>query len=61
MTRRGILSIIGPIFDPLGFVAPHKLRGKKMLQLSKMKLVGTKLRLMTLLENGSFDVRPCTV
>ena len=33
MTRRGMLSIISSIFDPLGFVAPHTLRGKRILQL----------------------------
>ena len=33
MTRRGILSIISSIFDPLGFVAPHILGGKRIVQL----------------------------
>ena len=33
MARRGMLSPISSIFDPLGFVAPHTLRGKKILQL----------------------------
>ena len=33
MTRRGMLSIISSIFDRLGFVAPHALTGKKILQL----------------------------
>ena len=33
MTRRGMLSIISSIFDILGFVAPHILRGKRILQL----------------------------
>ena len=32
-TRRGILSLINSIFDPLGCVAPHTLRGKRILQL----------------------------
>ena len=32
-TRRGMLSIISSIFDPLGFVAPHALTGKRILQL----------------------------
>ena len=33
MTRRGMLSLISSIFDPLGFVAPQTLRGKRILQL----------------------------
>ncbi|XP_073728111.1 uncharacterized protein [Misgurnus anguillicaudatus] len=31
-TRRGILSTIASIYDPLGFVAPYVLNGKKILQ-----------------------------
>ena len=31
-TRRGILSTISSIFDPLGFVAPILLEGKSILQ-----------------------------
>ena len=62
MTRRGMLSLISSFFKPLGFVPPHILRGKRILQLfAKMKLVGTNLLLMTSLENGSFGVRSCTV
>ena len=38
-TRRGILSIIGSVFDLFGFAAPFVLTAKKILQdLSKMKL-----------------------
>ena len=33
MTRRGMLSLISSIFDPLRVVAPHTLRGKRILQL----------------------------
>ena len=33
-TRRGILSIISSIFDPLGFVAPFVLPAKRLLQAS---------------------------
>ena len=33
-TRRGILSIIFSIFDPLGFVAPFTLPAKRILQIS---------------------------
>ena len=33
MTRRGILSLISSFFKPLGFVPPHILRGKRILQL----------------------------
>ena len=32
VTRRGILSAISSIFDPLGLVAPFVLQGKKLLQ-----------------------------
>ncbi|XP_067948768.1 uncharacterized protein [Watersipora subatra] len=31
-TRRGILSMISQIFDPLGFLAPYTLTGKNILQ-----------------------------
>ena len=31
MTRRGMLSIISSIYDPLGLVNPHLLKGKKVL------------------------------
>lgn len=31
-TRRGVLSTIASVFDPLGFVAPFILVGKKILQ-----------------------------
>ncbi|XP_068684873.1 uncharacterized protein [Montipora foliosa] len=33
MTRRGILSSVSSIYDPLGFAAPFLLRGKWILQL----------------------------
>ena len=32
MTRRGILSIISSIYNPLGLVSPYLLKGKKILQ-----------------------------
>ena len=32
LTRRGILSTVSSIYDPLGFAAPFLLRGKKILQ-----------------------------
>ena len=28
--RRGILSMISSIYDPLGFVVPYALKGKKL-------------------------------
>ena len=31
-TRRGILSTVASVFDPLGFLAPFLLLGKKILQ-----------------------------
>ena len=31
-TRRGILSIVSSIYDPLGFAAPFTLPAKKILQ-----------------------------
>ena len=38
-TRRGILSVVGSVFDPFGFVAPVVLTAKKILQdLSQLKL-----------------------
>ena len=33
MTRRGILSTVSSIYDPLGFAAPFLFRGKRILQL----------------------------
>ena len=38
-TRRGILSIVGTVFDPFGFVSPFVLTAKKILQdLCRIKL-----------------------
>ncbi|KAJ7985811.1 hypothetical protein DPEC_G00344340 [Dallia pectoralis] len=31
-TRRGILSTVASIYDPLGFLAPYVLHGKRILQ-----------------------------
>ncbi|XP_056001985.1 uncharacterized protein LOC125664373 [Ostrea edulis] len=39
LTRKGILSMISSVFDPLGFLAPFVLRAKKILQnFSKLQL-----------------------
>ena len=32
MTRRGLLSIISSVYDPIGFVSPFVLNAKKILQ-----------------------------
>ena len=32
LTRRGVLSTIGSVYDPLGFIAPVILKGKKILE-----------------------------
>ena len=40
MTRRRILSLISSIFDPLGFVIPHTLRGKRILLLLGQDKIG---------------------
>ena len=32
LTRRGVLSIVGPIYDPNGYLAPVTLKGKQILQ-----------------------------
>ena len=31
-TRRGVLSIVNPVYDPLGFAVPVMLEGRKILQ-----------------------------
>ena len=32
LTRRGVLSTIGSVFDPLGIAGPFLLKGKRVLQ-----------------------------
>ena len=39
-TRRGILSTVASVFDPLGFLAPFLLLGKKVLQEMCKKGIG---------------------
>ena len=41
MTRRGMLLLISSIFDPLGFVAPYTLRGKRILRLLCQDEIGS--------------------
>ena len=39
LTRRGVLSVVGSIYDPNGCLAPVTLKGKQILQqMSKDKL-----------------------
>ena len=40
LTRRGILSMVSSIYDPLGFAAPFLLRGKRILQLLCRESIG---------------------
>ena len=40
LTRRGILSTVSSIYDPLGFAAPFLLRGKRILQLLCKESIG---------------------
>ncbi|XP_067023705.1 uncharacterized protein [Acropora muricata] len=40
LTRRGILSTVSSIYDPLGFAAPFLLRGKRILQLLCRESIG---------------------
>ena len=32
MTRKGVLSVLSSVYDPLGFGAPFLLKGKQILQ-----------------------------
>ena len=49
-TRRGILSTVASVFDPLGFLAPFLLLGKKILQEMCQKGIGWDEQLPTELE-----------
>ena len=40
LTRRGILSTVSSIYDPLGFAAPFLLRGKRIMQLLCKESIG---------------------
>lgn len=46
-TQRGILSTVASVFDPLGFLAPFLLLGKKILQEMYQKGIGLKEQLPT--------------
>ena len=53
LTRRGILSTVSWIYDPLGMAAPFLLIGNKILQdLCKESWVGTKRSLMNTVPTG---------
>ena len=40
LKRRGVLSTVSSIYDPLGFAAPFLLRGKRILQLLCRESIG---------------------
>ena len=40
MTRRGIVSAVYSLFDPLGFIAPYVMKAKLLLQTLSRKRLG---------------------
>lgn len=40
VTRRGIVSIVYSLFDPLGFFAPYIVKAKLLLQMSSGEKIG---------------------
>ena len=40
VTRRGIVSIVYSLFDPLGFIAPNIMKAKLLLQMLSRKKIG---------------------
>ena len=53
MTRRGMLSVISSIYDPLGLACPFLLQGRRLLQgCVKSCMVGMKWFLTTSAKNG---------
>ena len=40
VTRRGILSMVYSLFDPLGFIAPYTMKAKLLLQMLSRKKIG---------------------
>lgn len=40
VTRRGIVSVVYSLFDPLGFIAPYIMKAKLLLQMLTRKMIG---------------------
>ena len=40
VTRRGIVSVVYSLYDPLGFIAPYVMKAKLILQMLSRKMDG---------------------